>query len=676
MNHFIAIVLRHWKPVAMLNVLIMGIALLSASRVEQNWAADAKLILPNSTSDLNLDLGNLGALQGGEGLVFSPQLDSRQILASIMMSDDSVRLAWEQDPEKEIYPRLGDYRNLFNVEIDSTSTILSLSAEGSTPDVARDRLSSFIDAFQERLKELRSDDVLQRSDLVQQSLVQAQAKLAQAEQNLVEFQERSNLVNSESQTTEQVAAINTLRLNQGAVLAQFEASQTRLSTLSARLNQTPDQAILALNLSEDEGYQSIQTKLAELNVELLEQQALFTNDHPQVKYLLTQRDELLRQQRDYIISVSGGTSGVNPRVGQNYATLIQELILTESDSRALRQQASQLQSQLEQMSAQLQQLPSAQARLAKLQREYDISEGLYNALTTRIQANQVNAFSTYPSVQILDQPAINPKPIGPGRKPIAVGAFLASIFGSVALILFLENRNPLLASDDLKQTTLFPLGQIPLFRKLQPGIDPQIETELAFQHLAVTVSKIPLEQRCLVVSSAIAGEGKTTVTLGLAIALSKMGFHTLLVNGDPYNNTRQWLERNHSSSELSNNKPAVEIRPDLDVLTIGSKSFDGETLLTRGYLEKQIQVAEGAHQYDYILVDTAPISSSYETNLIVATIPNILLVVRPGTSYRKTFQDSLNQLAKSQARILGVVLNGVGTPTKPYAMEKEMCSNL
>ncbi|MEO1180764.1 MAG: hypothetical protein AAFX51_07890, partial [Cyanobacteria bacterium J06636_28] len=228
MQHFFAIALRHWKPVAFLNILIIGFATHNILSVEETWTADAQVILPNTTRDLNLDLGEFGKLQGGQGLTFSSQLDSREILASIMTSTDAVRQAWESDPEHHLYDRLETYQKLFEVKTNAESTTISLVAEGSTPEVAQVRLNLFINAFQQRLRDLRADDVTQRTALIDQELAEVSKDLDLTGQALVTFQEQYGVVDSDEQTQTLIKSINTLSLTQGQVLAEYQASSLRV----------------------------------------------------------------------------------------------------------------------------------------------------------------------------------------------------------------------------------------------------------------------------------------------------------------------------------------------------------------------------------------------------------------------------------------------------------------
>lgn len=668
MNGIAAMILRHWLPVLGLNAVIAAIASYSVLTQEDSWTAKAKLILPNATTELNADLGTLGNITGGEGLVFTPTIDSRQILSSIITSNDSVRRVWEADPEQDLYPRLGVYKDLFEVTTDPTSTIISLNAEGSNPELAQERLSSLIQAFQQRLNELRKDNAVQRVKFFEEELARSEQSLRETQRNLVDFQEATKIVDVDSQTTQLVTALRELTISQGNLVAQSVANQSEVDVLAARLGQSPEQAIRALRLSENQAYQSIREKLAEVDVALVEAQAQFTDEHPQVQYLLTQREELLRQQSGYIGEATASLGGVNTSVGQgqNYADLIQQLILAESQTQALGQQAKQLQTQIDQINGQLGNIPAAHARLLELQRLYDIAEGTYNGLIAQLTANKIDAFSTYPSVQVLDQPISDTKPSGPGAKPIAFGAVLASLFGSAALVLLLEKRNPRLAARDLRETEIPLLGNVPrLKRSTVDNITRQTETAAEFQRLASSISLMPLENRRLMITSSTSGEGKTTVATGLAAALAALGFRVLLVDGD-FHRSALSERLGHSRKGAVALESPISVQPNLDLLPLTPSPDKILEFVAQGEFEETLNKAQSTGNYDYLIVDSAPVNLSSETALMAAIVSNVMLVVMPGTSNRHPFRNTLEHLMRVKAHVLGLVINGVAEPSEEY----------
>jgi capsular exopolysaccharide synthesis family protein len=309
----------------------------------------------------------------------------------------------------------------------------------------------------------------------------------------------------------------------------------------------------------------------------------------------------------------------------------------------------------------------------ELQRQVDVAEGVYKGLVAQVQQNNINAFDTYPNVQVLDPAKVDSKPSGPKRSITVLSGLMASLIGSIALVLFLESRNPLLSPKDL-QSIKFPIVvRIPRLRN--SGLSWQVgtETEVEFQRLASAISLQPLNDRRLLITSAIMGEGKTTVTLGLARALADLGFRVLLVDGDfrkaelsrrlGYGRERESADAVRLANEV---QQPISVEPSLDLLPTLPKQGKIVELVRRGRFEQSLAVAESADNYDYVLVDSAPVSLTSETALMANVVPNVLFVVRPGTSYSNSVNESLDQLDQHRAKILGLVINGVEANSKPY----------
>ncbi|MBC8122373.1 MAG: CpsD/CapB family tyrosine-protein kinase, partial [Gemmatimonadaceae bacterium] len=266
--------------------------------------------------------------------------------------------------------------------------------------------------------------------------------------------------------------------------------------------------------------------------------------------------------------------------------------------------------------------------------------------------------------QVLDQPTVDPKPSSPKLSLIALGALLASALGSIALALLLEGRNPLLGPKDLQGVEFPVLARIPLLKGPALESDLEAETGVEFQRLASAVSLMPIENGRLMVSSSSFGEGKTTVTLGLAIALADLGFRVLLVDGD--------FRRAELSRRLGFTREGVlqsmlvHLRPDLDLVPTIPRQRRVMELVARGRFERSLETLHESGEYDYVLIDSAPLGLTSESALMAAAVRNVLLVIRPGTSDRNMVNDSIEQLAQHNARIIGLTINGVQTRSEGY----------
>ena len=110
----------------------------------------------------------------------------------------------------------------------------------------------------------------------------------------------------------------------------------------------------------------------------------------------------------------------------------------------------------------------------------------------------------------------------------------------------------------------------------------------------------------------------------------------------------------------------IEIQPGLDILVANFQQDNIAALVSKGEFEQNIVKAESTGKYDYVLVDTPPVSLTSETVLMSSVISNLLFVVRSGKSQRDTVRNSLEQLKQNGAYPLGLLVNDVKAISKAY----------
>jgi polysaccharide biosynthesis transport protein len=675
MSNVTAIVRRQWKPLLVLNCALFAATVSIALYWPRTWTATAKVILPNVTGGLDASLGTLGNLRdGGNG--FSQEVNPPTIQATILKSDDVIQRVWMEDPEKDLYKRLDQYASLFKVSPKDQSTVIEIEAKGSSAASAQTRAQALLATYQARLNELRQDDATVREKFSRGELESSRRELAQAQQALSKFKQATGLVNVNEQTRALASSVSTLAAAQAQALGEGKAAEIRSKVLASRIGMTPQQAFSSLRLGENKEYQAIRQKLSEVEIALTDARGLYTDKNERVQSLVLRREELLKALKQELSKAfpQGASQGMDTTLGGNNnrdarIDLIVQLIEAESTGNGAKQQAAQIQQQLDKFNTNLRSFGKDEAKLLELQRKYDITEGVYKGLVAQIEQAKISAFNSYPNVQTLDKPYTDPKPTNPKILLIALGGALGSIFGSLALALGLESRNPLFGPQDLQRVELPVLGRISKLAKPAPQVEIALAKEdLTFQRLASSISIMPLENRRLLVTSSTFGEGKTSVTLGLALALNNLGFRVLLVDGDFYKAdlSERFAVGQGSATPLATVGQTIPIRAGLDLLPTIAKQAKIRQFVVRGGLELLLNTLQADNHYDYILVDSPPMSLTSEASLMATFLNNVLFVVRPGISNRYAVAESLEQLTRQNAHTIGLCINGLETPTEGY----------
>ncbi len=633
------------------------------------WDATVQLTIPATNGNLDASLGILGSLRKSDSSISAIGDSQLQMQKSILTSDTLMENVLSKDPQKTDFQSVSAYKSLFEVSVDENSRIITVNTKGLSPEIAQSRTNNLIALYQQRLKELRQQNRLSKRQFSAVELEEARTKLMSAQQSLAEFKQSSALVDAEEQTKAIVTTIDNLTKSQLEALSLAEYNQNRVNTLSNVLSMSSNQAIRSLSLGENRDYQFMRGKLAEIKAELSELRAKYTDNHPAVRELIQQEQVLSNRIQNQVQKTSGGIA-IDTTVsgeGEGRAGLIEQLILAETEASGQQKRAQLIQNQINQLKSSLNSIPNQQKTLLELQRNVDVAEGVYKGLVAQVQQTNIDVFDVYPNVEILDSTRVGNKPISPKNSLMILNALLAGITGSIALILLLERRNPLLSPQDLNDMKFPMVVSIPQLKNAQLTaelISDSDDNQVKFQRLASALSLQPLNNRHLLITSAMESEGKTTVTLGLGKALVDLGFRVLVVDGDFI---RAELTQDLGfTQELNVKNEVIELAPNLDLLPTTPRSSQIVKMVSQGRFQQALADAESHTKYDYVLVDTAPVSATTATALMTAQIPNVLFVVKPGMSFSNSVRDSLQQLMEHQAQILGLVVNGVEDSAKPY----------
>jgi capsular exopolysaccharide synthesis family protein len=186
----------------------------------------------------------------------------------------------------------------------------------------------------------------------------------------------------------------------------------------------------------------------------------------------------------------------------------------------------------------------------------------------------------------------------------------------------------------------------------------QLRTNLQF----ASVDETP---RIVVVTSALPGEGKTSVAGNLAVALSQVGIRVCLVDGDlrrPSVATYFGLVAEVGLSTALAGRAGVD-----EILQPAGTGF---SVVTSGLIPPNPAELLSSHRYpallrelsdrfDMVLVDAPPTLPAADAAVLAAAADGVLFVVHAGRTSRHQVERALQNLDQVKAHMLGVVLNRV-----------------
>ena len=198
----------------------------------------------------------------------------------------------------------------------------------------------------------------------------------------------------------------------------------------------------------------------------------------------------------------------------------------------------------------------------------------------------------------------------------------------------------------------------------------------SMRSLRSSIFFLPVEggvPRIFLITSAVPNEGKSTVAMNFAITMAMFDVRVLLVDGD--------MRRGelHAAFDLPNGpgfgdvlngdcalqKAAQQTRiPGLSLLSRGTTVMNpGELFLSKD-ADRFLKAA--ASQYDYIILDSAPVTAADDTSCLAPKVDATLFVFRFAASSIRVSRKALDTLRERQVNVLGIVCNDVDESLQDY----------
>jgi capsular exopolysaccharide synthesis family protein len=302
--------------------------------------------------------------------------------------------------------------------------------------------------------------------------------------------------------------------------------------------------------------------------------------------------------------------------------------------------------------------PAAQSR-----REQALNE--LNALRASYSASQQNVSLQGNNIAVSSPATVPGTPSKPRRKlDIAVGVILALILATAAALLRNVFDKRVRNEDELTELLGVPvLARIPVV-----GSDETSQRRIkeAIQFLRTNLQHGVVSERGTVVAvtSAMPGEGKTTVTSELATSLGTMGLRAVAVDCDlrrPMLNQSFDVESSEGVTNVLVGALDVSSvivptsRPGVRIVPAGPVPPNPATILAGdgpAHLLEDLR-----READYIVIDTPPVTAGAETSIVAAAADSVVLVVDLAVARRDALTAARDQLARTGAHVTGIVVN-------------------
>lgn len=291
---------------------------------------------------------------------------------------------------------------------------------------------------------------------------------------------------------------------------------------------------------------------------------------------------------------------------------------------------------------------------------------------------EVAEFVVGPTVMhLLDESGVPDKPYNTLSYGSAVkrGVLLAAVVWLAAAVLLASLRSTVHSEEELRQVlSLRTLGVLPAVRGMKksaarPRFD-NASSGAGFSE-AVRLLRMRTEKelhergmKVLLVSSAIPGEGKTTVAINLAAALAARGKRVLLADCDLRNPSVApafGLEGGVGLVEfLRGEAPYQDIlrqsgSEGLYLVLAGAPAGDASELLAKPECRSFMEACRKA--FDYVILDTPPAALLADASELAVLADGAVMTVRQNYAPRAQIMEGAQVLSDSRLPLIGCVLN-------------------
>ncbi len=543
-------------------------------------------------------------------------------------------------------------KNLNIIQMNKSAPLIKISYQDTIPSRANDYINALTGSFIEQSIILKNEQNNKLLSFIDEQLEKIKGNLETSENKYENYKVVNKIIEPSVQATAYIQELSSIgikisenRLKEKLVqnLIDFTKHNKNLDSIAPSLMELNDRPTLQLITS----LQALQLKEENLLTE-------YTNAHPQ---LIAIRKQMHNIRKKILLNIKN----LKNNIVQNSSLLISKKQSYENK---------------------IKKLPTEEKTLVNIKRDYEVSSTMYNYLLQKRTENEMLIVSTLSDYTVLEQAHASDIAVKPKRALMMMVAMLLGLLMGIVTAVILAGMNKKIKNrEDLKSLTDLPLyGIIPYVKQKNIKLEVYNHSNSHFtESFRALRSHLKSKEKgdngeVILVTSTIGGEGKSMVTANLGAIFQTAGYKTILINLDlrkPTLHTYFNLYDNKGmASYLSGKEHVNEIvfatkYEHLHLIASGEIPDNPAELILSDKLPKLLSLLK--KQYDYIIIDTAPIGLVNDTVHLMEETDINLIVVRENYA-DKSFIDGLDEIIeKNNLDNIGLVLNSSNSKSSKSA---------
>jgi tyrosine-protein kinase Etk/Wzc len=585
----------------------------------------------------------------------------------------NITFYWpEAEPGSRIYfevASMNDTRRSLNkkVEIEqrAKTDVFEIRVLSSTPYASRVIANTLTEKFRQDRINQQKQTIRYSFDFVDQNLEDIKSKLEEAERNLTAYKSSTQIMNIEGSSEDLIGFISNLEAEKLNAELQLSDYQNKYQGMKGELDSKGffDQTFLTPqgNDPTNSPFSTLMRQLSDLELQRLELLQRRKENHPDVVNV----DGQIRQVRDKL-------SNYNENTLTSYQIIIN----------SLKKKIQQLEGLLSKYEVKMQGLPQQENKLATLLRQQSVYQKMYTLLLDKREEMRMAELSKLQDIVVVDEAREPIDPVLPRKTfNLAAGMIFGILLGLVA-IFFVEIKNKKLVSlDDIEHDFKLPIFAIvPAYNKdliktvknaqtydgrlvtLMEGQEGYKET---FRVLRTKLTTVLNKKKVVMFTSCEENTGKTTIVANLGISLAQARNRVLLIDLDLRKGTlSRFFDINEDAPGLIGflkrkiEQPYIYNKgvKTLDILPSGGISENSSDLLDPEKIKDLLELI-GSSSYDYVLIDTPPVTRVVDTLVLGKVVKDAVMVIRPDHTFKESVVWGLQEMEHEKINITGTVVN-------------------